>query len=57
MYFDKIVLYILFIIIIFVIVTSLMTFTRVPPALYNPYLYFFISILVFDLVLVAQSRI
>jgi hypothetical protein len=57
MYFDKIVMYILFTIIVFVIVTSLMSFTRVPPYVYNPYLYFLMSILLFDLVLVPQSRI
>jgi hypothetical protein len=57
MYFDKIVLYLLFMIIIFIIVTSLMTFTRVPPYLYNPYLYFTLSIFIFDLLLVPQPKI
>ena len=54
MYLDKLVFYILLIIIIFVAVTSIMTFIKVPAYVYNPYLYFCILLFMCDLIIVKE---
>jgi hypothetical protein len=51
---DKLLLYTLYSIIMIVIVTSIMTFTKVPPIAYTPYLYFCVLLFIFDLILVPQ---
>lgn len=57
MHVDKLLRYTLYIIIIIVIVTSIMTFTQVPSYLYTPYLYFCILLFVFDLILPPQPEL
>jgi len=51
---EKLLLYILYVIVIFVIVTSIMTFTEVPYHVYTPYLYFAMFLFIFDLILVKE---
>jgi hypothetical protein len=51
---DKLLLYTLCSIIMIVIVTSIMSFTKVPAYAYTPYLYFCVLLFIFDLVLVPQ---
>jgi hypothetical protein len=55
--FNKFFLYMLYIIIIFVIVTSIMSFIRVPFYIYNPYLYFIVVLFIFDLILIPQTNL
>ena len=54
MHVDKIIRYILYTIVIFVIVTSIMSFVQVPSYVYTPYLYFGVLLFIFDLILVPQ---
>jgi hypothetical protein len=51
---DKLLLYTLYSIIMIVIVTSIMSFIKVPSYAYTPYLYFFVLLFIFDLILVPQ---
>uniref|UniRef100_A0A6C0B7R2 Uncharacterized protein n=1 Tax=viral metagenome TaxID=1070528 RepID=A0A6C0B7R2_9ZZZZ len=51
---DKLLLYTLCSIIMIVIVTSIMSFTKVPAYAYTPYLYFCVLLFIFDLILVPQ---
>ena len=57
MYLDKVFLHILYIIIIVVLVTSIMSFIKLPSYVYNPYMYFYCVLIVFDLFLVPQSNL
>ena len=57
MYLDKVFLHILYIIIIVVLVTSIMSFIKMPAYVYNPYMYFYIVLIIFDLFLVPQSNL
>ena len=57
MYLDKLVFYILLIIIIFVVVTSIMTFIKVPSYIYTPYLYFSILLFICDLIIVEEPEL
>jgi len=57
MYLDKVFLHILYIIIIVIIVTSIMSFIKIPSYVYNPYMYFYIVLILFDLFLVPQSNL
>lgn len=50
-YVNRVALTILYIMITVVVFTSVMTFIEIDPALYNPYLYFIMLLLVFQLVL------
>jgi|LakMenE18May11ns_1017448.scaffolds.fasta_scaffold8666947_2 hypothetical protein len=54
MHVDKIIRYLLYSIIIFVVVTSIMSFVQVPSHEYTSYLYFCILLFIFDLILVPQ---
>jgi hypothetical protein len=57
MYLEKVFLHILYIIIIVVIVTSIMNFIKLPSYVYNPYMYFYIVLIIFDLFLVPQTNL
>jgi len=54
MHVDKLIRYILYTIVIFVMVTSIMSFVQVPSYVYTPYLYFGVLLFIFDLILVPQ---
>ena len=57
MHVDKIIRYLLYSIIIFVVVTSIMSFVQVPSHEYTSYLYFCILLFIFDLILVPQPAL
>ena len=57
MYLDKVVLHVLYIIIIVIIVTSIMSFIKIPSYVYNPYMYFYIVLIIFDIFLVPQTNL
>jgi hypothetical protein len=54
---DNIVLSALYIITVVVFTTSIMSFIKVPTYKYNPYLYFAIALIVFNLILVRQPNL
>jgi hypothetical protein len=51
---DKLLLYTLYSIIMIVVVTSIMSFIKIPSYTYTPYLYFCVLLFIFDLILVPQ---
>ena len=57
MYLDKLVFYILLIIILFVVVTSIMTFIKVQSYEYTPYLYFCSLLFICDLIIVQEPEL
>jgi len=54
MYLDKFVLYIFFVVLLWVIITSVMTFIQVPVAYYSIYLYYITMLFIFDLLIVKE---
>ena len=54
---DNIVLSALYVIVVVVFTTSIMSFIKVPTYKYNPYLYFAITLIVFNLILVPQPNL
>jgi hypothetical protein len=54
---DNIVLSTLYIIVVVVFTTSIMSFIKVPTYKYNPYLYFAIALIVFNLILIPQPNL
>ena len=54
---DNIVLSALYIIVVVVFTTSIMSFIKVPTYKYNPYLYFAIALIVFNLILTPQPNL
>ena len=54
MYLDKLVLYIFFIVLLWVIITSIMTFIQVPIVYYSIYLYYITILFIFDLLIVKE---
>jgi hypothetical protein len=57
MYLEKVFLHILYIIIIVIITTSIMSFIKLPSYVYTPYMYFYIMLIIVDLFLVEQSNL
>lgn len=54
---ENLILGILYIVVIIVFTTSLMSFIKVPSYKYNPYMYFFIALIIFNLVLIPQPNL
>ena len=55
MYFDKVVLYLFFVVFLWVLITSIMSFIKVPSDMYTPYLYYTTMLFVFDLIITKQE--